>query len=127
MDCARSAARLGGGFKEDPLRPVWSRHDHRIAVGGEQLAFQLVLLIGLIPVDVKEQYQSEWGGRCLALPPAQPERMDLPGLGISLRRVRQEQTDPHVAAAAIELPGSDSTPVLPQCATSRRSVNTAPT
>lgn len=60
-DCARSAARLGGGFKEDPLRPVWSRHDHRIAVGGEQLAFQLVLLIGLIPVDVKEQYQSEWG------------------------------------------------------------------
>lgn len=53
--------RLGGGFKEDPLRPVWSRHDHRIAVGGEQLAFQLVLLIGLIPVDVKEQYQSEWG------------------------------------------------------------------
>ncbi|OOK73882.1 hypothetical protein BZL30_5086 [Mycobacterium kansasii] len=89
MDRSGHPACLGGGFEQHGLRAMRPRHYHRISIGGQQLARQLVLSVGLIPVDVQKKHQSERRSGCLALSPAQPEGVDLTGLGVGLRCVRQ--------------------------------------
>ena len=95
VNCSRGAACLSSSLKEDPLRPVRPGRDYWLTVRGEQLTCQIVLLIGLIPVNIEKQHQSERGSGRLALPPPKTEDMDFPRLGIGLCGIGQEQANSH--------------------------------